>query len=193
MKRSFLVLTVSFLAVTTYAQSFGLRAGVNLANVNVKTQGINVSPDTKAGINAGAFINLPVSHAVSIQPELAYSGMGFKLNVSGTTGTESANYLTLPVLVKVKVPKTGLGIYAGPQYGLLLSAREKSQGQSEDVKDMYKSSDFAGVAGVEYGFKSGLFFTARYQFGLVNIAKSDPNENATVKNNCVSIMAGFRF
>ncbi|HWB25543.1 MAG TPA: porin family protein [Chitinophagaceae bacterium] len=192
MKKLLLFVAASFLSAGIFAQSFGVRAGVNISNVTVKTQGFSIKPNAVAGINAGIFLNFHLAPAVSLQPELAYSGMGYKVNNSGITGTETTSYLTLPLLLKVKVPTTGLGIYAGPQAGLLLSAKDKSQGQTEDAKDNYKSTDFAGVAGLEYSFKLGLFFSARYQFSLANVASTNQGQDAAVKNNCVSILVGIK-
>ncbi|HVX51603.1 MAG TPA: porin family protein [Chitinophagaceae bacterium] len=193
MKKVLFIAIAGFLSSGVFAQSFGVRAGVNIANVNIKTQGLSIKPGAVAGINAGIFLNFHLAPQVSLQPELAYSGMGYKVNVSGITGTETTSYLTLPVLLKVKIPASGLGIYAGPQAGILLSAKDKSQGETQDAGNNYKSTDFAGVAGLEYSFKLGLFFSARYQFSLANVASTNQGQSASVKNNCVSLLAGLRF
>ena len=193
MKKVLFTLIVSFFSVTLFAQSFGVRAGINIANVNIKSQGFSIKPSTNIGLNAGVFANFKLAVNVSLQPELAYSGMGYKVDLSGVSGTENTSYITLPLLVKFKVPETGLGIYAGPQYGLLISAKDKSDGQTQDAKDNYKSSDVAAVFGAEYALDFGLFFSARYQAGLSNVAKTDQGDNTTVKNNSVTLLVGFKF
>lgn len=193
MKKIILVCAVSFLSVAVYAQSFGIRAGVNISNVNIKTQGLSVSPSAIGGLNAGIFVNFPIALNVSIQPELAYSAMGYKVTSSGVSATENTAYGVLPLLLKVKIPTTGLALYAGPQYGVLLSAKDKQDGTSTDAKDNYKSGDFSAVAGLEYSLKFGLFLSARYQAGLSNVAKTDPGTDATAKNTAVTFLVGFKF
>jgi len=206
MKKLNLVCFILFLAPFAHAQDnkndnsgikFGARAGVNFSNMTAKSQGISVSLSSLTGFNAGGFVEIPAGDKFAIQPELAFSQMGAKIKVDdgegGTaSGTSKLNYLTLPALVKFKVPNTGIGIYAGPQLGLLLSAKEKGDGESTDAKDNYKSSDFAGVFGGEYFFDAGIGVSARYQLGLSNIAK-DAGDNTSVKNTAFTITLGYRF
>ncbi len=192
MKKIILLGAVSFLSVSLFAQSFGVRAGVNISNVKIKSQGFSVMPTANAGINAGIFVNFPIALNVSIQPELAYSGMGFKVSSSGIDSTESTGYIVLPLLVRVKIPTTGLSFFAGPQYGVLISAKDKTGGESTDVKDAYKTGDFSAIAGLEYSLKFGLFLSARYQAGLSNVSKGD-FEDVTEKNSSVTILLGFKF
>lgn len=193
MRKILFTLFLSFSTVLLFAQGFGVRAGINISNVSIKSQGISIKPSANVGPNAGIFANFKVALNLSLQPELAYSAMGYKVDVDGVSGTETTSYLTLPLLVKFKVPMTGLGIYAGPQYGLLLSAKDKSDGETQDAKDSYKSSDVAAVFGAEYALKLGLFFSARYQAGLTNVAKTDQGDNTTAKNNSVTLLVGFKF
>jgi hypothetical protein len=194
MKKLPLLIVISFASVSLFAQKFGVRAGLNFANVNIKTQGLSISPSATTGLNAGIFVNFPVAANVSIQPELAYSSMGFKISGAGidTAGTATTNYLVLPVLVKFKVPATGLGIYAGPQYGILLNAKGTSGSTTTDIKDSYKSGDFSAVVGLEYELPFGLFASARYQAGLSNVAKNAQIDES-LKNTSFTILVGFRF
>jgi hypothetical protein len=202
MKKLNLVCFILSLALFAHAQNhktgikFGARAGVNFSNMTAKSPGISVSFSSLTGFNAGGFVEIPAGDKFAIQPELAFSQMGAKFKVpdgeGGTfSGTSKLNYLTLPALVKFKVPNTGIGIYAGPQVGLLLSAKEEGYGESTDAKDNYNSSDFAGVFGGEYFFDAGIGISARYQLGLSNIAK-DAGDN-TVKNTAFTITVGYRF
>src|SRR5690606_29952367 len=81
MKNLFLTAIVVFMSATTiYAQSddtttqFGVKAGVNLANI----QGDDVGElDSRTSFHLGLFLEIPISERFSFQPEVLYSGQGF--------------------------------------------------------------------------------------------------------------------
>ncbi len=75
---------------------FGIRGGLNLANV---TQG-GQSADMLLGFHGGIIYNISVSDAFSIQPELLYSVKGAKDKASGVEG--KINTIELPLLFKYK-------------------------------------------------------------------------------------------
>lgn len=193
-----LILTTIFVQMS-YAQvsvkplktRFGFKAGVNLANVNIKSSGITFSPSTLVAPVGGVFVTLPIGIAgFQIQPELLYSGQGYKIDGTGG-GKGNNNYVVLPVLAKYSILSTGLALYAGPQFGYLVSAKITPQGgTSADVKADYKSTDVAGVAGLEYNFPMGLNLSGRYQFGLSNISK-DESVDGTLKNKSITFTLGF--
>ena len=62
----------------------------------------------------------------------------------------------------------------GPQISFLVSAKEKTSGTNEDIKDQFKSTEIAGIIGAGYTLPNGFGFDARYQLGLSSIAKDDP-------------------
>ena len=190
MKKFAILFIFSVFTVSAFAQKFGVRAGLNFANVSIKNEGLSISPSGKTGINAGIFVNFKVGPLVSIQPELAYAGYGYTVSTSGVSGEATSSYLSVPLLVKVKIPLTGLAFYAGPQYGILLKADGTSAGVTQSIKDQYKSGDFSAVAGVEYALPIGLFATVRYQAGLSNISS---DATVDVKNNAISLLVGFKF
>ncbi len=106
--------------------TWGIHAGVNLSNISDKENGMKADYKSMAGFIGGLDVELPISDYITIQPELNFSQLGAKQNID-TLGNITAklkeNYLSLPVLVKFTVPNTGLGIYVGPQYSYLLSAK----------------------------------------------------------------------
>lgn len=189
MKKLALVLLAGFsLVATANAQTFafGVKAGANFANVS----GSGVSgTNTLIGFNGGVFFHLPLAHGLSLQPELSYSGEGFKQSVSGTDITIAENYLTIPVLLKYRFPM-GLFIETGPQVGFLLSAKGKSGGTSVDEKQYFNSSDFDWAVGAGFHIPTThLAVDARYAFGLSNIANDNASTGSTgtVKNGVFQI------
>lgn len=197
MKKVILLITVvSFLGMSTNAQStkFGLKAGMTATNMKAKSSGITLSFDTKIGFYAGAMAEIGVADNFAVQPELDYSLMGAKMNMDFGEGSMSStidlSYVSLPVLVKYK--SQGFSAFLGPQIGFLLSARQKADGDSEDIKDEFNSTDFSGVIGVGYTLSNGLGFDARYQQGFSNIAKDNEGEGS-LKNHGFSVGVHYFF
>lgn len=170
---------------------FGIKAGINLANVTIKSSGLAISPSTLVAPVAGVYATLPVGiGGFQIQPELLYSGQGYKIDGTGG-GKGNSNYFLVPILAKYSVMSSGFALYAGPQFGYLISAKETpTGGVSVDVKDGYKSTDISGVAGVEYNFPFKLNLSARYQFGLTNVSK-ESGTDASLKNKSFTFTIGF--
>ncbi|WP_432670750.1 porin family protein [Flavobacterium sp. SM2513] len=147
--------------------NFGAKAGFNIANVMGDNTG---SLDAVTAFNAGLMAEIPLSEKFSIQPELLFSGQGYSFG----DNVVALNYLNLPVIGKYYVMK-GLSLEAGPQLGLLLSAKN----EGTDVKDSFRSVDFGINAGLGYKFDNGLNFSARYNFGLTNII----DQKLVINNN----------
>jgi hypothetical protein len=187
MKKLTLVLLagISF-ATAANAQSlqFGIKAGANFANVNGDgLQGTSTS--SLVGFNGGVFLGLGFTDNLSLQPELVYSGQGFKESESGETGTQTENYINIPVLLKYKLP-VGLYFETGPQIGFLMSAKAKASGFSVDDKASFKSTDFSWAIGAGFQIPSTqLGIDVRYNIGLANIAND--NGSGSVKNGVLQV------
>jgi hypothetical protein len=185
MKKLALVLLAGFSFAAAHAQfAFGIKGGANISNVN----GSDVSgTNSLVGFNAGAYLKLPVTKHLTIQPEFDYSGQGFKVTNSGVTTTQHENYIDIPVLLKYHV--AGVFIETGPQAGFLVSAKASQQGVSLDDKASYNSAEFSWVfgAGVKIPM-TPISLDARYNFGLSNIfSSSQTPDNGTVHNGTFQI------
>ena len=175
--------------------SWGVKAGMNLSNITVTQKSSDENYTSLAGITGGGFASIPLSHSLALQPELNYSNMGTNFSSKGfltISGKISTTYLSIPLLAKYTDPKGGFGMYAGPQLSLLTGAKIKSEGKSEDAKDLFKNSDYLAVAGADYTFPAGLHIDFRYQLGLSNVAK-DADPGQSIKNNAFTITAGWVF
>jgi hypothetical protein len=80
----------------------------------------------------------------------------------------------------------GFRIQAGPQLGLLISAKSKNNNDITDIKDNYKPIDLGLSVGASYVVPStGFGIDARYNFGLSNI-----NKNGTVNSTNRGVQFG---
>jgi hypothetical protein len=189
MKKLALVLTVftaSVFGVNAQVQ-FGIKAGANLSTFTGDAEGAK----SQIGFNAGVLVKIPVADALSVQPEAYYSGQGAKGNESGTDFNLHVNYINIPVLLKYQLP-VGVFFETGPQLGLRMSAKLKAEGQSVDMKDSYKSTDFSWAFGAGYQLPSlPLGIDLRYNLGLANIAAGDGD--GSVKNGVFQLGVFYLF
>ena len=165
MKKLALVLTV-FSATVFGANAqiqFGIKAGANFATVS-NFEGSK----TMVNFNGGALVKIPLADALSLQPEVVYSGQGAKFD----GGKLALTYINIPVLVKYSLP-VGVFFETGPQLGLRMSAKLKVDGQDDqDFKDATKSTDFSWAFGAGYMIPDiNLGVDVRYNLGLASINK----------------------
>lgn len=104
------------------------------------------------------------------------------------------NYLNIPVLAKYYITDA-FSVEAGPQIGFLLSA--KSRG--EDIKDLFKSTDYGLNLGIGYDFTENFALGVRYTIGLSDIADV-PDDiqdypfvyNASFKNSNFALSLAYK-
>jgi Outer membrane protein beta-barrel domain len=221
MKKIFTLTVLSLIIFTsTKAQvSYGVQAGVNIANWQGDAmQSLNdvvdlsngfIGTKSRTGFHIGGYANIPLTETISFEPGLQYSQKGYAmqgdlkiealkfLGVNASAKVE-ANYFDMPLLVKAEVAK-GLSIYAGPQISYLaktsLHVNTSVLGISLlnkrlDLTDNFNRVDVGAVAGVGYQFDNGFNIKAGYDYGL---SKLDKNDNFNAYNRVVKISLGFSF
>lgn len=191
MKKLLLVSLVSLSAFAVNAQ-FGVNVGANLANIGgTDATSANLGADKKVlfAPHFGVYYNAAVGDHFSVQPELGFSPEGVKLESSGVSAKIIFNYFTLGALARWN---SGSGFYlgTGPQLGILMTAKAKTDGQpDEDIKDGTKSSDFAWMFRAGYDLPAGFGFYAGFNMGLGTIDDGSPADD--VKNRV--ILFGVRY
>lgn len=212
MKNLFLTAIVVFMSATTiYAQSddtttqFGVKAGVNLANI----QGDDVGElDSRTSFHLGLFLEIPISERFSFQPEVLYSGQGFTAvsrdqdNIFDVDDNVEyqLSYIQVPLMAKFYLVK-GLHIEAGPQFGFKVKEEidynPADEGGNIEINsdDSYiKDFDTNIAVGAGYKFDNGFLISARYTHGLTNIFKDDVLfQNVDAKNSVWQFGVGFSF
>jgi hypothetical protein len=195
MKKSILLVAVAFCICTgAMAQgvSGGIKAGLNFANMNFESDGGDFSPDNRTSFHVGLFATLMVSESFGVQPEVLYNSIGAKYEVpiAGGESIYKLNYISIPIMLRYNPAKV-FNIHAGPQFGLLLSAKEEFDGDSDDIKDGLKGLDLGLGLGIGLDLPMGLTASARYTLGLSNINDGDDDEGK-VKNNVIQLSVGYK-
>lgn len=188
-------LTILSLAVlsftTTKAQiQFGLKAGANFSTVTGATDGQSAS--TLIGFNGGILVRLHLNSSWAIQPEALYSGQGAKYSGNSGSGTVNNAYINVPIMLTYSLP-LGLSFQAGPQIGILMSAKDNSGGITTDVKPAYKSTDISVAMGAAFTTPFKLGFDARYNLGLTNIQNAQNSNGGSLKNGVFQLGVFYLF
>lgn len=175
MKKLILLLVCVASFVATQAQAkFGIKSGLNFANLTNDIEG-----DMKLSFYAGAFANVPVASRFSVQPELVFSRQGTRFDDPGDDIKWRLNYLNVPILGQYNDPS---GFYAemGPQFGFLLHAKVKDDGDVRSANSSFKSFDLS------WGFGAGFNFTQQAGIGLRwNLGLTDVWDHPGTANNSV--------
>jgi hypothetical protein len=167
--------------------NFGVKGGLNVYNISNDN---NSKFDSKTGIHLGLLGHIHLDRSIAVQPELVYSSQGAKYTSGGTNYKLNLGYINIPVMLQYMF-SNGFRLEAGPQLGFLISAKSENNNNSIEVKNNYKTVDFAAGLGVGYiKPSSGLGAGLRYNVGLSNI-----NENSSVKstNNGLQLSLFYQF
>jgi hypothetical protein len=198
-----LVAVCGVFAMSAQATTYGAKVAYNSATVSDTDDAEeDVSSKPLSGFSIGAYAEISLSDAFSIQPEVLYSTKGVK-GESSEAGqslevTMKLSYIDIPVMAKYYVTK-GFSLEVGPQVSFLLAADGESaisEGDdsvtvSVDIKDSFESVDFGLNMGAGYKLDSGLNFGLRYGLGLATIVKESGDDSP--KNNVFSLSAGYSF
>ena len=192
----FVIALATFSFANAQDISYGLKAGLNYSNWSFSDADMDYF-DSRLSFHVGGVVEFGLSDKFSVQPELLYSSVGAKMDISeAPTRVASENYiyaldyLSIPVMAKYYVAE-GFSLELGPQIGVLLSAKIKYDGETEDVKDLFKSTDFGAGIGAGYKMENGLFINARYVLGLSNVLEDSGDEWG--KNNAFQFSLGYKF
>ena len=180
MKKLFLIAAILSASVVANAQfKFGVKAGAHLSHMNYT--------DDKAifGFNAGVLGQVKFAN-FAVQPEVLFSMQG--TGAEGVSGSVfKFNYINIPVMFQYfLIP--GLAIEAGPQVGILLSAKMLGL----DAKKACNTIDIAAAVGASFELPViPLGFFARYTLGFTGIIK-DAGDDAG-RNHVMQLGAFFKF
>lgn len=213
-----IVVIVSSMATESFAQVFGVKAGLNLSTMLVKDNEETYTDDFKMnpGFHVGITSEFPLSDAFSFETGLLLSTKGFKVSEEETDGGVTYEYKAKANLMYLDIPLTAKGyfdlggpkIYGtfGPYIGLGIGGKykteytimgnteteeEKIKWGSDKENDDFKTLDFGLTVG------AGLQIDAiqvgfSYGLGLANI--SNFSEDSYRENNRVfGVSVGYRF
>jgi hypothetical protein len=186
MKKTLLFILCISVTCISFAQKFnlGIKAGANFPSPKYERTGVS-NVNGKMALNLGAFATIGAL-GFNVQPELNYSQINFDYTEASAVKRFKQTYLAIPVLFKFNIPLSGFGLYAGPQYSNLLSAKDNDV----DVKSTLSSSEWAAVFGADFKIPlTKIIISARYQAGITDVATSSA---VKLKNNLATVSVGLK-
>jgi len=164
----------------------GIKGG---ANMN-KLDGVSYKDKFELGYQLGGFVGYDLSDKIGLQAEVLFNqtntevedGLGSVWG-SAFSGDKKLNYVSVPVLLKF-FPKSLISVYAGPQFSMLVN---KSKSVLENGQELFKSSDFSAVAGLELNLNP-LKIYGRYVWGFTDIGEI----GGKAKSQQIQFGVGFR-
>jgi|JI8StandDraft_1071087.scaffolds.fasta_scaffold79658_2 opacity protein-like surface antigen len=193
-----LVLLLGSISFSAQEISYGLKAGLNVANFSLSTDEMG-DYDARMSFHVGAVLEWGITDKFAIQPELLYSSVGAKDEYTDEDvtikTTAIVDYLSIPVMAKYYVAD-GFSLELGPQLGILLSAKGKYEasfdGETEsetiDMKDNFESIDFGYAIGLSYSITNNIVGSVRYNLGTKNVIK---NSEDKINNSAFQLSLGY--
>lgn len=211
MKHMLLVAVILTFCVGISAQTvFGVRAGLNFAN----WAGEYIEDNSaKTCFHLGGMMQYPLSPILILQPELLYTGKGFKISDDDYDEYQgewefsykaNLSYLEVPVLIKYNANLQGFKLqpYLGPSLALLVGAKEKYSYESDedgdydytnDFKDEMNSLELGLNLGVDAILRENIMVGLRYNYGLSNIFEDADDDDEYVYNRGFMLNLGYLF
>ncbi len=186
---------LSLFAVLLVTQSMmaqfhiGAKAGANIIKINGKS----FKDQFSYGYHAGGFAEIGFGGKLGIQPEVLFNQYSTKVDSNFShvyqnvlkQGIVKLNYLSIPILLNIKLIGNFLSLQAGPQFSVLM---QQSKTLLQNGSDAFKKGDFSMVGGAQV--KLGpIRIDGRYVVGLNNINDIDNQEKW--KNQGFQLSAGI--
>jgi hypothetical protein len=204
MKRVFLLALSFAVAVTIYSQdnvkehytvSGGVLGALNESQFRIPDgNGYTVNYGFKSGWGAGAWVNLPIVNAFSIEPQLMFNSYGYHLrNTSATTplliNDGKIKYFSVPLFLKFHVIDA-LAITAGPQLDFINSVEDNSPSAAQ--KSDFNKTSFSVFGGLEIFPHGRVTIFGRYIHGLSSMDERTGEIPAGIVYKNQAIQAGLK-
>lgn len=185
--------------------TFGIRGGVNFANMTVEEGNVSYSPDSFTGFHVGMAVDIPLLESIYIQSGLYYTVKGCKEEDGSETLTYKPSFIELPILASYRYnfsDAVQLQINFGPYlaYGIGGKVKSEYKGRTEEIDFFGDEHDDNSVgakrfdAGLQIGAGITLaqhyYVGCGYEFGLTSMGR---NSDYKIKNKNFFISVGYNF
>lgn len=193
----FVLILCHYLVYTQIKFDYGLKFGINLADLRTDEKTLSPRSTFHVGIEA----EYPLTDKWGVQSELLYSRQGDARRGRTTQGvkfdnTTALDYFNIPVIINYYVAE-GLYVAMGPQLGFLVRAQlEQTVGfdnRRDNVEENYKNADFSAVFGAGYKTDWGFVVGLRYNLGFTNVLKNPYVYTNQERHSVFQLSMSYRF
>ena len=188
MKRIFTAALLLMATAASAQKGFGVRAGVNLANLRDDQD--NSASSNVTGYTAGIFYKVVTPAFIVFKPEISVSTQGGAVKINNIRSTTKTAYAAAAAVLSTEGGDKKLFFEGGLQIGTLVNAKQEVSGVARDIKDSLKTMDMAVVLGLGYKITQGFYAEARYGYGLTDISKSKTDKSY---NNVLQLTLAYCF
>jgi hypothetical protein len=179
------LLVISFCSLGYSQTRFGIRGGLNLANISEDVGGteaidfdgvpivVDINQSNRTTFNVGGLVEFRLSPMFALQVNALYNQKGMKLEGDFNT-------------VIIEQEGEAMGEKVGP---ITIE-------QEEDIKESFETFDLAINVGAGVLIPLGnvdIFVDAQYSFGLTKINKESITDGEDIKNQVIMIDVGIIF
>jgi hypothetical protein len=207
MRKPALWLLLSLAAVTLAgppAARADVRIGVKAGGSVARPTGFqSVDPgatmESKSGFTGGLFLAIDYGPFVTLQWEALYAMKGTVYRPSGASVTQTlaADYLEVPLLLKLRLPAAVLEpfVFAGPTVGFKLRETFETDGvESSPAAPILKDSDYGVLFGAGLNLGPNFMLDLRYSHGLqMVVSPAEAEIPAEFHNGVWSMSLGIVF
>ena len=194
-------------AVSAQSLRYGITGAMNVSNYAIEIGGVEYSPDSRIGFNAGFRMEMDapfITDGVYFDSELVLSSRGTKIkavvNEADVDLTSRPYYLEMPIHIGYSMPVgSNFNVYAsfGPYLALGIFGTERlSSGDISSKPDTF-SNDNLKRFDFGLGIRAGVAMFDHYRiylgydWGLVNIAQDSTNDKINNRNFYVGMAYMF--
>ncbi len=186
-----------------FAQTFGIKAGLNLSNVVSREDAADFSAEP--GFHAGVTAEFPVNRAISFETDLLISTGGYRdrseIQFVDMHEDVRSYYLQVPFLAKAffEIPTATFSLFAGPYLGFGIYGTDKGSINAYGDLSSWSNKIVWGkqFKRLDYGFVIGpgvqikhIQISLSHRFGLANIS---PVNKMKIRNRVTELSLGYKF
>ncbi|GGE34443.1 porin family protein [Psychroflexus planctonicus] len=208
MKNIFTALLIVFSTCIYAQESFsGVKGGFNYATADFSSNTVDIDNSYIASFYGGLFAEFGLKKTEDkLELGLIYhrNGTDYKVTAEGDAiekGLVYVNQINLPLTYKKSINENlfltggaylGVILYADAQY----EAINSNFSETIEITDDFEMFEAGLSVGVEYNFNFGGFVELKYNYGLTNTYKDEPDTiegEADFKNRFFLLGVGYRF
>jgi opacity protein-like surface antigen len=189
------LIVLTFFSLGAFAQTFGIKGGLNMSNLKWEDESGATSFKNRIGFHVG--ITAEFGQKFAFAPEILLSTKGAKVETDDGSGQVGLLYVDIPLNLKYTHDLGSAKIFgqAGPYVGIAVKGTDEWEGDEVDYsfgndeeEDDFKRTDI----GINFG--GGLQFNqitigVSYSLSMTTILPYDE----TLKNNVLYISIGYKF
>lgn len=176
----------------------GVKAGGNVARpTGLRSWDPGATLKSKSGFTGGVFLALNYGPVLTVQWEALYTMKGAVYSAPDATQTLAADYLEVPLLLKLRVPAPVIQpfVFAGPTVGFKLKERFETEGEkTSSGPAILKNNDCGAIFGAGLNLGPNFMLDVRYCQGLQSVVSAAVDElPADFRNGVWSMSLGIVF